>query len=161
MPPKKMLITQNLVFNAPFALVMNIVSTIGGGGIAAVFTPFFLLMYLIAFVMIEALGFIIPVQKIAGAVGGKVAPRKNPMEFPQFFAVAAVLTVIFTVLMTAGMTAVALLFQGDIAQFPLAFQVGLPPMLIAAYICVLIFLPLSMKVSGLGEFTARQQQEHH
>lgn len=155
MPPKKMLIIQNLVFNAPFALVMNLVSTIGNG--QPVLDPSFFIMYLVAFVMIEVLGFIIPVQKIAGAVGGKIAPRKNPMAFPQFFAVAAVLTVIFTVLMTAGMTAVALAFAGQLAIFPFAFLGSLPPMLVAAYICVLVFLPLSMAVSGLGKFTAEHQ----
>ena len=158
MPPKKMIIIQNLVFNAPFAFVMNLVSTLTNPNTKLDFT--FIPMFLIGFVLVEILGVIIPIQKIAGAVGGKIAPRKNPMDFPQFLVVAAVLTVILTVLMTAGMTFFGLLFGGALAPmaFLFAYLQALPIMLITAYICVLVFMPLSMKVSGLGEFSAQHQQ---
>lgn len=156
MPPKKMIITQNLVFNIPLAVIMNLVSTLTNPNAKLDIT--FIPMTLIGFVLVEILGFIIPIQKIAGAVGGKIAPRKNPMEFPQFFAVAAVITVILTVLMTAGMTLAGLLFGGaPLSTFPMAYGMALPAMLITAYVCVLIFMPLSMKVSGLGEFAAKNQ----
>ncbi len=161
MPPKKMLIIQNLVFNVPLAVIMNLVSTLTNPNTK--FDLTFIPMCLIGFVLVEILGFIIPIQKIAGAVGGKIAPRKNPMEFPQFFAVAAVITIILTVLMTAGMTFFGLLFaqlagQGSLSAFPMAYISALPAMLITAYVCVLIFMPLSMAVSGLGKFTAEHQQ---
>ena len=161
MPPKKMIIIQNLVFNVPLALIMNLVSTLSNPNVKLDLT--FIPMFLIGLVLVEILGFVIPIQKIAGAVGGKIAPRKNPMAFPQFFAVAAVITVILTVLMTAGMTFFGLLFGGQLAPmvFLFAYLGALPVMLLTAYVCVLIFMPLSMKVSGLGEFAARQQQEHH
>ena len=156
MPPKKMIITQNLVFNIPLAVIMNFVSTLTNPKVG--FDISFIPMTLIGFVLVEILGFIIPIQKIAGAVGGKIAPRKNPMEFPQFFAVAAVITVILTVFMTAGMTFFGMLFGGEgFGGFPMAFLMSLPVMLITAYVCVLIFMPVSMKVSGLGEFAAKNQ----
>ena len=156
MPPKKMIITQNLVFNIPLALLMNTVATVSGGRpIDLTFIP----MFLIGFVLVEILGFIIPIQKIAGAIGGKIAPGKNPMDFPQFFAVGAVITVNITIFMTAGMTFFGMLFGGQL-QFPdyfFAFLGSLPVMLLAAYIGVLIFMPLSMKASGLGAFAAQHQ----
>lgn len=155
MPPKKMIITQNLVFNVPLALIMNVVATATNPN--AKFDLTFIPMFLIGFVLAEVLGFVIPVQKIAGAVGNKVAPGKNPMMFPQFFAVGAVITVILTIFMTAGMTFFGLLFGGALNQFPKAYIMALPAMLITAYVCVLVFMPLSMKVSGLGEFAAQHQ----
>lgn len=155
MPPKKMIITQNLLFNAPFALVMNLVSVLTNPNVKLDFT--FIPSFLVAFVLIEILGIVIPVQKIAGAVGSKVAPGKNPMAFPQFLAVAAVLTVIFTLLMTAGMTLFGLAMEGALNMFIFAYISALPPMLVAAYVCVLVFLPMSMAVSGLGKFSAEHQ----
>ena len=108
-PTKKMILTQNLIFNAPFALIMVIVSTILN---KQSFGPETIGMFFIALVMIEILGFVIPVQKIAGFFGAKVFGGKNPMAFPQFLLVAAVLTVIFTVLMTLGMTFIGMKFDG-------------------------------------------------
>ena len=160
MPPKKMIIIQNLVFNVPLALIMNLVSTLTNPNVELDLT--FIPMFLNGLVLVEILGFVIPIQKIAGAVGGKIAPRKNPMAFPQFFAVAAVITVILTVLMTAGMTFFGLLFGGQLSPmvFLFAYLGALPIMLLTAYVCVLIFMPLSMIVSGLGKFID-QQGEHH
>ncbi len=155
MPPKKMIIVQNLVFNVPLALIMNLVSTITNPNVKLDFT--FIPMFLIGFVLVEILGFVIPIQKIAGAVGGKIAPGKNPMMFPQFFLVAAVITVILTVLMTAGMTFFGLLFAKQLSQFPMAYVMALPVMLLTAYVCVLVFMPLSMVVSGLGKFLETHQ----
>lgn len=157
MPPKKMIITQNLLFNVPFALVMNIVSVLTNPNVKFDFT--FIPSFLVALVLIEVLGFVIPVQKIAGAVGGKIAPNKNPMAFPQFLVVAAVLTVIFTVLMTAGMTCFGLLMAGNLGAFFPAYLGALIPMLPTAYACVLVFLPLSMGLSGLGKWTAEHQND--
>ena len=62
------------------------------------------------------------------------------------------LTVIFTVPMTLVMTAVGLLMAPDgpgLAVYPFAVLGALPAMLLAAYLSVLVFLPLSMRVSGL------------
>ena len=155
MPPKKMIITQNLVFSVPLAFIMNLVSTLTNPNVKLDFT--FIPMFLIGLVLVEILGAIIPIQKIAGAVGNKIAPGKNPMMFPQFFVVAIVITIILTLLMTAGMTFFGLLFGGQLSQFPIAYVMALPAMLITAYVCVLIFMPLSMKVSGLGQFIAEHQ----
>ena len=77
---------------------------------------------------------------------------KNPMQMPQFLLPAAVLTIIFTVPMTLVMTAVGLKMGGQPMNiYWFAFLGTLPKMLIAAYISVLIFLPLSMKVSGMDK----------
>ena len=148
MPTKKMILTQNLIFNVPFALVMVIVSTIVNKAPAVSIIP----MFFIALVIVEILGFVIPVQKIAMAIGKKFFPGKNPMAFPQFLLTAAVLTVIFTILMTLIMTLIGLLMDGA----PLSAYWGavlhiFPILLIAAYCSVLIFLPLSMKVSGMDK----------
>lgn len=59
--------------------------------------------------------------------------------------------------MTAGMTFFGLLFAGQLNQFPMAYVMVLPVMLLTAYICVLVFMHLSMRVSGLGQFTAEHQ----
>lgn len=155
MPPKKMVITQNLVFNVPLALIMNIVATATNPN--AKFDLTFIPMFLIGFVLAEILGFVIPVQKIAGAVGGKIAPGKNPMMFPQFLVVGLVISLIMTVFITAGMTFFGLLFGGALNQFPIAYVMALPAMLITAYVCVLVFMPLSMVVSGLGKFIEEHQ----
>ena len=155
MPPKKMIILQNLIFNVPLALIMNLVSTLTNPNVKLDFT--FIPMFLIGLILVEILGFVIPIQKIAGAVGNKIAPNKNPMMFPQFLVVAIVITVILTVLMTAGMTFFGLLFGGQLAQFPKAYIMSLPVMLITAYVCVLIFMPLSMVLSGLGKFLEEHQ----
>ena len=77
---------------------------------------------------------------------------KNPMQMPQFLLPAAVLTIIFTVPMTLVMTAVGLKMGGQPMNiYWFAFLGTLPKMLIAAYISVMIFLPLSMKVSGMDK----------
>ena len=148
-PTKKMILIQNLVFNVPFALIMVIVSTILNKQSFGVET---IGMFFIALVMVEILGFIIPVQKIAGFFGQKVFGGKNPMAFPQFLLVAAVLTVIFTVLMTLGMTFVGLKLGGAPmeAYLPTCLHV-FPWLCLTAYCCVLVFLPLSMKVSGMDK----------
>ena len=155
MPPKKMVITQNLLFNVPLAFIMNLVSTLTNPNGKFDFT--FILMFLIGLALVELLGAVIPIQKISGAVGNKIAPGKDPMMFPQFFVVDMVVTVIITVLMTAGMTFFGLLFAGQLSQFPRAYVTALPVMLVTSYVCVLVFMPLSMKVSGLGRFIAEHQ----
>jgi len=148
-PTKKMILTQNLIFNAPFALIMVIVSTILN---KQPFGPQIIGMFLIALVMIEILGFVIPVQKIAGFFGGVVFHGKNPMAFPQFFLVAAVLTVIFTVLMTLGMTFIGMKLGGaPMSAYWATCLYVFPWLCLTAYCCVLIFLPLSMKVSGMDK----------
>ena len=148
-PTKKMILTQNLIFNAPFALIMVIVSTILNHQSFGVET---IGMFFIALVMIEILGFVILVQKIAGFFGQKVFGGKNPMAFPQFLLVAAVLTVIFTVLMTLGMTFVGMkLGHADMAGYWDTCLRVFPWLCLTAYCCVLVFLPLSMKVSGMDK----------
>ncbi len=77
------------------------------------------------------------------------------MQLPQFMLPAAVLTVIFTVPMTLIMTAVGLKMGGQPMNiYWFAVLGALPKMLIAAYISVLIFLPLSMKLSGMDKLGA-------
>ncbi len=76
------------------------------------------------------------------------------MMMPQFLVPAAVLTVIFTVPMTLIMTAVGLAMAPEgpgLAIFFPSFISVLPWMLLAAYVCVLVFLPLSMVVSGIAK----------
>lgn len=154
-PTPKMIIVQNLVFNAPFAFIMVLVSTLLNGAPLVSMIP----MFFIALVICEILGAVIPVQKISGAIGGKLAPGKNPMSFPQFFAVAAVLTVIFTVLMVLAMTFIGMKIDGaPMSEYVSSCLRVFLPLLATAYACVLIFMPLSMKVSGLGEFIEKSQQ---
>ena len=149
MPTKKMILTQNLVFNLPTCLVMTVTAAIASG---AGFNPGTIIQYFIGLVAIEILGFVIPVQKIAMGIGAKFFPGKNPMAMPQFLLPAAVLTVIFTVPMTLIMTFVGLKMGGvPLNIYWVAFLGTLPWMLLAAYVSVLIFLPLSMKVSGLDK----------
>ena len=151
MPTKKMILTQNLVFNLPLCVIMTATASIVNH---VPFTVGTVIQYFIGLVAIEILGAVIPVQKIAMGVGAKFFPGKNPMVMPQFLLPAAVLTVIFTIPMTLIMTAVGLLMAPDgpgLSVFPFAFLGVLPFMLLAAYIGVLIFLPLSMKVSGLDK----------
>ncbi len=155
-PTAKMIITQNLVFNAPFAFIMVLVSTLLNGAPLVSMIP----MFFIALVICEILGAVIPVQKIAGAVGGKVAPGKNPMAFPQFFAVAAVLTVIFTVLMVLAMTFIGMKIDGaPMSEYVNSCLHVFLPLLATAYGCVLVFLPLSMAVSGLGKLAAQASKQ--
>lgn len=116
--------------------------------------PGTVIQYFIGLLVIEILGAVIPVQKIAMGIGAKCFPGKNPMEMPQFLLPAAVLTVIFTVPMTLIMTAVGLAMAPEgpgLSIFPFAFLGVLPWMLLAAYLCVLVFLPLSMKASGMDK----------
>lgn len=152
-PTPKMIITQNVIFNCPFALIMVLASNIvNGQPIDVTVIP----MFFIALVICEILGAVIPIQKIAGFIGGKVAPGKNPMAFPQFFAVAAVLTVIFTVLMALSMTFIGMKLGGaPMNLYWSAFAHVFPALLCVAYGCVLVFLPLSMAVSGLGKLAAK------
>lgn len=149
MPDKKMILTQNLVFNLPTCVVMTLTATLASG---AGLNPGTVIQYFIGLVVIEILGFVIPVQKIAMGIGTKCFPGKNPMQMPQFLLPAAVLTVIFTVPMTLIMTFVGLkMGHQPMTIYWFAFLDTLPKMLIAAYISVLIFLPLSMKVSGMDK----------
>ena len=149
MPTKKMILTQNLVFNLPLCLIMTVTAAIASG---AGFNPGTIIQYFIGLVAIEILELIIPVQKIAVGIGNKCFPGKNPMQLPQFLLPAAVLTVIFTVPMTLIMTWVGLKMGGvPMNVYWFAFLGALPWMLLAAYIGVLIFLPLSMKVSGMDK----------
>ena len=157
-PTKKMIITQNLVFNLPFCVVMTLVAAFKSGAGINVGT---IIQYFIGLVVIEILGAVIPVQKIAMGIGAKFFPGKNPMAMPQFLLPAAVLTVLFTVPMTLIMTFVGLKMAPEgpgLAIFWPAFLSVLPWMLLAAYICVLIFLPLSMKVSGMDKLGGPQDQ---
>ena len=148
-PTKKMILTQNLVFNAPFALVMVIVSNIVN---KQKFGPETIGMFFISLVIVEILGFIIPVQKIAGFFGAKVFKGKNPMAFPQFLLVAAVLTLIFTVLMTLAMTFIGMKLGGaPMKDYWCNVLKAFPWLCLAAYCSVLVFLPLSMKVSGMDK----------
>ena len=156
MPTKKMIITQNLVFNLPLCLLMTVTAAIASG---AGFNPGTIIQYFIGLVAIEILGAVIPVQKIAMGIGTKFFPGKNPMQMPQFLLPAAVLTVIFTVPMTLIMTWVGLKMGGvPMNIYWPAFFGTLPWMLLAAYIGVLIFLPLSMKVSGLDKLAGGPPQ---
>ena len=149
MPTKKMILTQNLVFNLPTCVVMTLTAAFASG---AELNPGTIIQYFIGLAVIEVLGAIIPVQKIAMGIGAKFFPGKNPMQMPQFLLPAAVLTIIFTVPMTLVMTAVGLKMGGQPMNiYWFAFLGTLPKMLIAAYISVLIFLPLSMKVSGMDK----------
>lgn len=152
MPSKKMILTQNLVFNLPTCVVMTLTAAIASGAGLNVGT---IIQYFIGLAVIEVLGLIIPVQKIAMGIGAKFFPGKNPMQLPQFLLPAAVLTVIFTVPMTLVMTWVGLKMGGQPMNiYWFAFLGTLPKMLIAAYLSVLVFLPLSMKVSGLDKLGA-------
>ena len=156
MPDKKMILTQNLVFNLPTCVVMTLTAAFASG---AGLNPGTIIQYFIGLVVIEILGFVVPVQKIAMGIGAKCFPGKNPMQMPQFLLPAAVLTVIFTVPMTLIMTFVGLKMGGQPMNiFLFAFLGMLPKMLIAAYISVLIFLPLSMKVSGMDKLGAPPQK---
>lgn len=149
MPTKKMILTQNLVFNLPTCLVMTLTAALSSN---AGLNPGTIIQYFIGLVVIEILGFVIPVQKIAMGIGAKFFPGKNPMQLPQFLLPAAVLTVIFTVPMTLIMTWVGLKMGGvPMSIYWGAFLGTLPKMLLAAYVSVLIFLPLSMKVSGMDK----------
>lgn len=150
-PTRKMIITQNLVFNLPLCVIMTLTAAFASG---AGLNPGTIIQYFIGLLAIEILEAVIPVQKVAEGIGAKVFPGKNPMAMPQFLLPAAVLTVIFTVPMTLIMTAVGLLMAPDgpgMSIYFFAFLGVLPWMLLAAYIGVLIFLPLSMKVSGMDK----------
>ena len=152
MPTKKMILTQNLVFNLPLCVIMTVTAAIAS---KAGFNPGTIIQYFIGLAAIEVLGAIIPVQKIAMGIGAKFFPGKNPMQLPQFLLPAAVLTVIFTVPMTLIMTWVGLKMGGaPMNIYWFAFLGALPWMLLGAYVGVLIFLPLSMKVSGMDKLGA-------
>ena len=156
-PTGKMILTQNLVFNIPFVLVMVAVTNlVNGQG----FGPPTIGMVFIAFVVIEILGFVVPVQKIAGFFGGKVFHGKNPMAFPQFFLVAAVLTLIFTILMTLIMTFIGMKLGGaPMNMYWFSVLKVFPWLCLAAYCSVLVFLPLSMKVSGMDKLAGGPPRE--
>ena len=158
-PTKKMILTQNIVFNAPFALIMVLVSTYimqGWAGFNFTLIP----MFFIALVLIEIFGFIIPVQKIAGFMSAKLYKGKNPMAFPQFLLTALVLTLIFTVLMTLSMTLIGMLIGGaPLSMYWASCLKVFPWLCLTAYCCVLVFLPLSMKVSGMDKVAAGPRPE--
>ena len=154
MPDKKMLLKQNLIFNLPTCVVMTLTGALSGGGL----NPGTVIQFFIGLAVIEILSAIIPVQKIAQGIGNKFFPGKNPMQMPQFMLPAAVLTVVFTVPMTMVMTAVGLKMGGlPMSAYWPAVLSSLPKMLLAAYISVLIFLPLSMKLSGLDKVGKRPE----
>ena len=156
MPSKKMILTQNLVFNVPVCVIMTLTAALASG---AGLNPGTIIQFFIGFVVIEILGFVIPVQKIAMGIGARFFPGKNPMAMPQFMLPAAVLTVLFTVPMTLIMTFVGLKMGGvPMSTYWFAFLGSLPKMLLAAYISVLIFLPLSMKVSGMDKLAGGPPQ---
>ena len=152
MPDKKMILKQNLIFNIPTCVVMTLTAALASG---AGLNPGTVIQFFIGFAVIEILGAVIPVRKIAMGIGNQFFPGKNPMQLPQFMLPAAVLTVIFTVPMTLIMTAVGLKMGGQPMNiYWFAVLGALPKMLIAAYISVLIFLPLSMKLSGMDKLGA-------
>ena len=71
---------------------------------------------------------------------------------------AAVLTVIFTVLMTLGMTFIGMKLGGaPMSEFWSNCLRVFPWLCLTAYCCVLVFLPLSMKVSGMDKLAAPPQ----
>ena len=157
MPTKKMILTQNLVFNVPTCVVMTLTAALASG---AGLNPGTIVQFFIGFAVIEILGAVIPAQKIAAAIGGKCFPDKNPMALPQFMAPAAVLTLIFTVPMTLIMSFVGLKMGGEpMSTYWFAVLGALPKMLLAAYVSVLIFLPLSTKLSGLDKLAAGPPQD--
>ena len=157
-PTKKMIITQNLVFNVPFALVMTIVSNIINHQPIG---PSTIGMFLIALVLVEIFGAIVPVQKIAGLMAAKIYKGKNPMAFPQFLLTALVLTIIFTILMTLSMTLIGMLLGGaPLSGYWGAVLDTFPWLCLAAYCSVLIFLPLSMKVSGMDKVAGGPPKDH-
>ena len=144
-----MILTQNLVFNLPTCVVMTLTAALASG---AGLNPGTVIQFFIGFAVIEILGALIPAQKIAGGIGGKFFPGKNPMALPQFMLPAAVLTLIFTIPMTLIMSFVGLKMGGvPMNTYWFAVLGALPKMLLAAYVSVLIFLPLSMKLSGLDK----------
>ncbi|MBR2781973.1 MAG: hypothetical protein IKE00_01385 [Oscillospiraceae bacterium] len=150
-PSLKMILTQNLVFNLPVCLIMTLTAVLASG---AGFNPGVILQFIIGLVVIEILGLLIPAQKIATAIGRKCFPGRSPMQLPQFMLPAAVLTILFTVPMTLIMT----FFGMKMGGAPMAFYWSsvlrsLPLMLLAAYVSVLIFLPLSLKVSGIARLS--------
>ena len=154
MPDKKMLLKQNLIFNLPTCVVMTLTGALTSGGL----NPGTVIQFFIGLAVIEILGAVIPVQKIAQGIGNTFFPGRNPMQMPQFMLPAAVLTVVFTVPMTLVMTAVGLKMGGvPLSVYWPAFFSSLPKMLLAAYISVLIFLPLSMKLSGLDRAGKRPE----
>lgn len=155
MPTKKMILTQNLVFNLPLCVIMTLTAAFASG---AGLNPGTVIQYFIGLAVIEVLGAVIPVQKITMGIGAKFFPGKNPMQMPQFLLPAAVLTVIFTIPMTLIMTFVGLKMGGvPMNVYPFAVLGALPKMLLAAYIGTLIFLPLSMKVSGMDKLAPPPQ----
>lgn len=149
MPAKRMILTQNLIFNIPFVLIMVAVTNlVNGQG----FGPETLGMVGIGFVVAEILGFVIPVKKIAGFFGAKVFQGRNPMAFPQFCLVACVLSLIFTTLMTLIMTFIGMKMGGvPMVLYWDSVKLVFPWLLMAAYCTVLIFMPLSMKISGMDK----------
>lgn len=159
-PTKKMIITQNLVFNLPFCVVMTLVAAFASG---AGLNPGTVIQYFIGLVVVEILGAVIPVQKIAMGIGNKLFPGKNPMMMPQFMVPAAALTVLFTVPMTLVMTGVGLGMAKAVGEtvppYFVAFLGTLPWMLLAAYVCVLVFLPLSMVVSGIAKLAEQGENK--
>ena len=74
------------------------------------------------------------------------------MSFPQFCLVACVLSLIFTTLMTLIMTFIGMKMGGvPMALYWDSVKLVFPWLLLAAYVSVLVFMPLSMKVSGMDK----------
>ena len=74
MPTKKMILTQNLVLNLPTCVVMTLTAALASGAGLNIGT---IIQFFIGFVVIEILGAVIPVKKIAGGIGAKFFPGKN------------------------------------------------------------------------------------
>ena len=157
MPTKKMILTQNLVLNLPMCAIMTLTAAFASG---AGLNPGTIIQFFIGLAVIEILGAVVPVQKIAMGIGAKFFPGKNPMVLPQFLLPAAVLSVIFTVPMTLIMNFVGMKMGGvPLSGYWSEFFSTLPKMLLASYISVLIFLPLSMKVSGMDKLAGGPPQD--
>ena len=65
MPDKKMLLKQNLIFNLPTCVILTLTGALAGGGL----NPGIIIQLFIGLAVIEILGAVIPVQKIARAIG--------------------------------------------------------------------------------------------
>lgn len=151
MPDKKMILTQNLVFNLPMCLVMTLTAAFKSG---AGLNPGTIIQYVIGLAAMEFLGAVIPTRKISTGITARFFPGRNPLEFPQILLSTAVLSLLFTIPMSLVMTAVGLLMAPNgpgLSVYPFAVLRILPWTYIASFLSVLIFLPLSMKVSGLDK----------
>ena len=156
-PTRKMILAQNLLFNCPFVLVMVAVTNIING---QSFGPETTGMIIIGFVVMELLGLVIPVKKISGVLGRKLFHGQNPMAFPQLFLTAVVMTMIFTSLMTLIMTFIGMKLDGaPMTLFWAGVTRSFPWLCLASYCSVLVFLPLSMTLSGMDKLAGGNLQK--